>query len=448
MLRRLGVIGPIAVLALLAATLPAFACSCIVDDPRDTLRDADGAFIGTLLSQRPVDPDEPFGNHIYTFQVDEEIKGEFSDTEEVRSASQESACALAVEEGEQTGLFLYETRGNWHSISCSQTSPRALREAASPLPEPNGVRPTRMILGGSFGRARVMALDKRGRTLDYGFRGDRDVTDLDLCPGGKRFVEISRTYPGRPHFAVRRVSTLAETRDVVLSFGPGRDVIGLHCRNRKASRALVFVTEYGEDGKIYELRKRAMVQLHKNVEARYAVFHGRFAYLSGKNQRLWRLNLKTGASRLLYESERPLSEPELNRDGSYLAVIQDGGWDPNRRARLVLVRLSDGRVRSRRVVREAGNTYAKLEWAGRKRVVFMYAGNGGSRVFDLRLQVLGKFGRWSPDGSGDAVVGNRLYGAYYGRLQKVRLPDGAIKRGRDLPSPVHYDLIAVPPLVV
>lgn len=153
--------------ALIATASPASACSCAPGDARESLRRADAAIIGTLLSQTPYGQ----GSAIYKFTVDEAVKGEFGQTADVESADNGAACGLEVPIGGQTGLFLDGSHAvGWHSSLCQQISPRELREAAEPMPAPDGDGPIKMIAGGNWGEMGLFALDSEGRTLMYGKR--------------------------------------------------------------------------------------------------------------------------------------------------------------------------------------------------------------------------------------------------------------------------------------
>src|SRR3712207_2074538 len=72
-MRRSLVIVALAGLAVLAAALPATACSCYPGDPRDQFYEADAAIVGEYVGSRPSEDADEY-EAIYTFNVLEEWK--------------------------------------------------------------------------------------------------------------------------------------------------------------------------------------------------------------------------------------------------------------------------------------------------------------------------------------------------------------------------------------
>ncbi len=176
-------LAPLVVLAFvgaLAATVqPAHACSCAIVDPRSTLSEAEGAFVGTLVARR----DEPSGEATLVFRLVERVKGAMGSTVEVRSAGSGAVCGVEARIGQTIGLFLDRREGRWHGSLCWQVEPDAMRDAARPLPRPTGNGPAAFVVAGTFGKGRLMALDSRLRALAYG-RGRGTAVALSACPGG------------------------------------------------------------------------------------------------------------------------------------------------------------------------------------------------------------------------------------------------------------------------
>ena len=107
----------------------------------------------------------------------------------MRSSSNGASCGLEVGVGQRIGLLLdMADDGAWTSGLCAQIDPDVLLKAAEPLPPPDGVGPVRFVVGGNLGENRLMALDRKGRTLGYG-TGDGDARDVDVCPGAARVLE-------------------------------------------------------------------------------------------------------------------------------------------------------------------------------------------------------------------------------------------------------------------
>lgn len=123
-------LATLVVLAMGAAVLvpvePAAATSCIKGDPRASLTGADAAFIGALVSRRPVASQEYWPEEILTFRVDETAKGNLGKLVEVRSLVGPSYVPGL---GEEVGVFLWASEGGFATDGCSYVSPEQLRLA-------------------------------------------------------------------------------------------------------------------------------------------------------------------------------------------------------------------------------------------------------------------------------------------------------------------------------
>lgn len=440
------------------------ACSCAQGDPRDQFAAAEGAFVGTFIDSRPAEPPDPAGGFssmddtIYSFRLDEEYKGELGepgDVVEVHSAADGASCGLEAQTGQDYGLFLEvrESDGVWTSSLCSQVPPRTMREAASPLPEPNGEGPLKMLVGGSFGEAQVMGLDARGRTLGYGFGGS-DVFQIDVCPGGERALEIAQDYPERPHLFVRDLSTFRTVRELAMPYGrgsdnPRQDPSALDCRSRTGRRAVVFSTSYNEPearSLVLEIEGRDAEVLYQGT-GRSATFASRHLYMQEGTfgRELVRLSLRTGRTQQVASLPRKYSGTlALSPDERRLAGIAYPDYDDieTKPTLFYTVDVSGGRstVRTRRLV--TGEANASAAWLSSRRPVVFMEYPGPSKVFNLRLRTVARFGRWPA--REPAIVGHRAVGTGWdGSLYKVRLPGGEVRRVRRLPSPVTYTLEAV-----
>ncbi len=442
---------------------PARACSCAPGDPRDSFARADGAFIGTFLEKHLAEPPDPNGGFssgddtIYSFRLDEEYKGELGepgDIVEVHSAFSGASCGLETQEGRQYGLFLQRRDdGAWSSSLCSQTSPEEMREAASPLPAPTGEGPLRMLVGGSFGDAQVIGLDSRGRTLAYGY-GGTDVYRMDVCPGGRRALEIGQTYPEPPHVFVRDLSTFEVVREVELPYGrrqryPRQDPTAFDCRDRLGRRVVIFSTDYREPeakSLLLKIAGRTGTILHTGT-GRSATFVGRYVYLQeGRWGRdLVRVSLRGGAERPVIKLPARFSSVLVaSPDGEKLAGIASPAWDrmETDATDFYIVDVSARRATLRTRSLGSGEIYGYPGWMNARRpVAFMSSERG--RVFDLRLRTVSRFGRWNA--YQPTIIGRAAFGTGYdAELLKVRLPDGEVRKVRDLPSPVAYSVVKVP----
>ncbi len=207
----------VAVLALagLAGSVnPAQACSCLPPDPWTYLQQSDGAFVGHLIDRRDIGN----GRVALTFSVERALKGQIGRTVEVRTSGGGAACGIEASVGERVGLFLTREGQTWIGDLCRQVEPEDLLTAVAPLPAPNGRGAPAMYVGGRFGRARVLALDTRGRTLAYGF-GPGTTQLLSPCPGGKRVAEVILVYEGN-QLVIRDARTLRIVRQA--RCGPAR----------------------------------------------------------------------------------------------------------------------------------------------------------------------------------------------------------------------------------
>lgn len=451
MSRLLRVLSVVCILVVLPIQ-PAKACSCFYGDPRDRFQAADGAFVGTFVESHPVEPNPSSSgaDTVYTFLLDEEHKGELGepgDTVEVHAPLSGASCGLETTTGEQYGIFLYirESDGAWASSLCSQVSPETMREGASPLPAPTSEGPVRFVAGGSFGDTQTTFLDANGETVGYG-SGDRDVEHVAGCRGGVRVVEVGRLYPKAPVLVVRDVSSFDVVRSVKLPIGRGKrfrnlSVGGVHCLGESGRRSVVFATNYARKGVLLEIHRGDVRVLHEGT-GRSVAFAGQWAYVADRvdGHGLTRVSLRTGAERA--ELELPgnyTSELAPSPDGTKLAGVAYPPYERNEEqpTKLFVLDLRNGRVRATSL--GTGERHAHVLWQSDDRVVLFVNYPDASRVYDMDLEVRGRFGRW--DGHHSVIVGDTAYGVDYdGRLWEVDLPDGTPALSRRLPSPVVYDL--------
>ena len=458
MSRVLRVLCIVCVLLILPLS-PAKACSCVNGDPRDMFNAADGAFVGTFVESHPVEPnpDNSGADTIYTFTLDEEYKGELGepgDLLEIHAPLSGASCGIEAHPGEDYGLFLtLRDDGEWSSSLCSQVSPERMREAASPLPAPTSEGPVRLIAGGSFGDTQTMMLDGRGRTVDYG-AGELEVSYVDPCKGGKRVLEVGRLYPDPYKLMVRDVSSGEVVRSVTRPFGPGQRfrsmwIGALGCMSEDGRRAVVFATSQREPEAKSILLKVVGSDtrvLHEGT-GRAVTFGDRVGFMQQGDwgRDLTRISLRTGAERSLIRLPARFStELALSPDGTKLGGVAFPAYDETDKkpARIYTVDLSGGRATLRTQSLGTGERYAYVAWMSDRRLVMFTSYPDQSRVFNLRLRAVDRFGRW--DAHAPALIGRTAYGVDWdGRLIRVQLPDGEIEVVRRLPSPVVFDLEAV-----
>lgn len=315
-----------------------------------------------------------------------------------------------------------------------------------------------MLVGGSFGDTQLMALDGRGRTLAYG-SGDREVYHADVCPGSKRSVEIAQTYPDPPVLMVRELPSLDVVKRIELPYGrgqtfPRQSAAGVSCRTTFARRAVIFSTNYNEPralGMLLSVRGQEATVLYEG-SGRAAVFGDRAAYLSAGDwgRQLVKVSLRTGRDRHVATLPgRYQLSLSLSPDGQRIAGIGMPSWEEmdSEPTLFYTVKVGDRPARVRTRSLGTGEMYGHAAWmTGRRPVAFM-EGPGPSRVFDLRLRPVSRFGQWPA--RPPVVVGRVAFAPGYGgyesaALYKVRLPRGEVRIRRTLPSPLAYTIVEVP----
>jgi hypothetical protein len=431
---RLAVlIGSVAV-ALALGLESAQACTCARLDVRETLSRADAAFIGILTGRRPAPPSPPFSSDVFTFRVDDVVKGTLRGSVEVWSSSYSASCGLEIGVGERIGLFLSRDGNRWTSLLCWQVSPAALREAER-RPAPDGRGPVRFLVGGGFGDARLLALDARGRTLGYGSGGGATKL-LSVCPRGGRAVELVDALPER--VAVRDVRTLSVIREVALP--AGNVAADVYCRDAGARDVYVFAKrQAGASSVIFHLRDGAIRESYLG-SAQSTVFRGNSVYLNEgvEGREIVRFDLTSGARRSLATSPLGLKSLAISPRGARLAGLHSGQGSQRAANRLVVLRVDrPGPVRS---VGLASSPWlqAELIWLDEIRVAVFLARWAGT-VFDHRLRRLSRLKRWWA--ADTEVVSGVAYGVVLPAtpsgqawLQSARLPNGVTRRLRSFPG--------------
>jgi hypothetical protein len=438
---RLALTLAAAAAALCLGVESAHACSCVRLDARQGLSSADAAFVGTLLERRPepapppTGPAVPIGRAIFTFRVDEAVKGALGESVEVWSSGSSASCGLEVAVGQQIGLFLRRDGTRWTSGLCWQVRPAALREAARPLPEPDGRGPVRFLVGGGFGGARLLALDAQGRTLGYG-AGSGSTTLLSICPRGRRAVEIVGTDPARA--AVRDVRTHRILREV--SLPRGGTPASVFCGDERAENVYVFArpTQTGSSA-ILHVGPAATTVLYEG-SGQAAAFRGNVAYLSAgdRGRELVRVNLRSGKRKSLVGTRFGIAHLAVSPSGKRIVGVEVSEGSRPVRARLTLVELARSRPKARSVSLPALSFYGDLAWLDEARIaVFSY--REFADVFDTRLRRVGRLRGW--DAHDSLVAGRFAYGIArpsaavdQASLQVAKLPNGAARRVRVFPG--------------
>ncbi len=419
-------------LAALAAGLvlagAALACSCAPVDARDALERSDGAIVGTL-TERVVDGEEA----VHTFQVETAVKGAIGATVNVRSHRDGATCGLEIPVGGRVGLFLTRDGAEWRASLCDQVDPDELLAAAQPLPAPTSAGPVALVVGGSFGEVRTVALDEQGRVVAYG-DGQGDTVDLSVCPDGGRAVELVAV-AGEASTEYRLEVRDLATMEIVATLAPvdwrNGYAAAIRCLEPDGLEAAAFVRSdvgperllvVGTDGS----------RLVWRGEATEGSLGPRRAYLCrGENGRTAvAVALTSGAERAMARLPRftgPLTPSPGGRFLAGVAVDWNDFTDPQP-ARAVLVDTKTGAVRTAPL----GGPYATAKplWLGAKRVVVVPSGGelDRVRVFDPALRERG-VGDWAFTQDA-ALLNGRLIGLVAPFLVAAPSPTGRFAGAR------------------
>jgi hypothetical protein len=109
-------------------------------EPRAVVGGGDAAFVGRLVNVRRLHPlpvptgpfpapviISPGDPAIFTFRVDERIKGNLPEVVDVLSAGSSAICGLSHRIGVPLGLLLHFRNGGWHASMFDEYEPDVLR---------------------------------------------------------------------------------------------------------------------------------------------------------------------------------------------------------------------------------------------------------------------------------------------------------------------------------
>jgi hypothetical protein len=435
-MRRTTLLAAAIAIVATVAVERASACSCFPQDPRRALARADGAFVGRLVSRRVVGP-----GAVFTFRVERRIKGALGRTVQVHSAANDAACGLLVRPQGRIGLFLDRSGRRWHSSLCQQIAPEALIAAAGPLPRPDGRGPVELLVGGSFGTARLLALDRQGRTIRYGL-GPGSTVDLDVCPGAELAVEVvaPETRLGRRRIDVRRIGDLRLVHTLPVTVGPEEFATVVSCRDRLAGDVLVQVTDFdGEDVRLLRVRTGGPPELLRRGATSVADGGDRVYLADGG--RLLELTLGSEAVREVARIPAETGALALSPDRTRIAgIAAELDVDDPVAARAVLVELATGETR----VQAVGDPDVSGEvfWLDPARLVFLPSYSFATALtLDTSLRTLAAFSGWVVSAS--TVAGDTAWGISTGLLRRAELPGGPQRVARVFFSPQTSAIAAV-----
>jgi hypothetical protein len=414
--------------ALVHADLAA-ACTCADRDERDRLEQGEVGLLGRVL-QREEREREPnlVESYVYRLRVTRGVGARLGS--EVTLVAPEDGCGpppLAV--GERLAAFVRRGRGRWTTHGCSIVDPSEFQRALTPYPRARGRGRLALLAAGSFGDARVLALDRRGRILGYG-PGQGEVREISVCPGEHRAAEL--VVRGRGLWvAVRdlrtlRVVSVSRVPASGSSVDPGSATVD--CADAVAASVHAAVREY------LPARRLDLVRLYRAASPRaehlatargYTVeLAADVAYVGG-SRRLVAVELGTGAERPLAAARSP-HILGLSPGGRLLAVF-DGD-------RLRLVPVAGGAERSRRI-----RYGEELVWLSADR--FLFRAGGEARVYDTELDLLRRYRFFRA--YGQALTGGTVFGTDRFDLRSLELGSGARRTVSRLPDRGILDLVGL-----
>jgi hypothetical protein len=335
-----------------------------------------------------------------------------------------SSCTFDWKVGQRVGAFLYRTRGRWTTGLCSLSTAAELERATRPYPGAVGRGRVALLAGGSFGDARLMALDARGRILGYGF-GQGSVRRISVCPGGRVAAELLDRGRQRTLVAVRSLESL----EVLSTADVPRHTTELTCAD--PAGATVYAGGIDHGGR--PVRGRA--EVHRvtgstltgvvDRPAEQLVLGPGAAYLWSR-ARILAAGLEDGGERTLVRMGQP-HQMVPSPSGERLAVQGGDG-------RLRLVDLASGTVRSRGL--RAAWAFA---WLGPDRLIARIGTAAVVLDGSLRSQRRHEFG----EAFGQATLENTVFGVDRYRLVQLDLDSGRTRTAARLPDRGIAELVAV-----
>lgn len=465
---------------------PALACSCMPIDAASTLGEVPAAFVGTVVDVSNAENPREFEEVVFTFRVDEWIKGDLGDTVEMRSSSSGASCGFEMGPGQQSGIIVRDAAGPLSGGLCDRVDAGVLRLAAAPIPAPTGSGALSLLVAGSFGGSGLIALNSDGDVLGYGPHPTDDAfyfPRISVCPGARTVVELV----GDDSIYVRDLATLqvvSEGRVDAPQPESGYTYFNsLACRNEDATDLLVFgISEvFGEEGDLseeeyFDAQTGVVYRLGPGgFEPFYAgAFGGEgpevligpdtaVAPSGFRDPKLIALDLNTAETRELYRYERTTGAEDapfvegmaMSPSGGFVATLDAnfvrGGVD-------YYLTVFDLEADEPVVGRAKMLEFGQIVWVDDGTIAYvlnfhLHDEEGGEvaaeksgtvqlfRASDLEL--VGEWAGWTADGP--VVIDGRLYGVTHPGSTLVSAPaaSGPVVELRGFPGSVQ-GLIAVP----
>jgi hypothetical protein len=430
-------LAAVALVAMAAAVMTwadsAGACSCANRDERDRLEEGEIGVLGKVLEartlERTVAGQRLVSAYEYLLRVERGVGARFGSAAVVRVPA--DGCEPApTEVGQRLAAFVRERRFGWLTHGCSLADPANFERALLPYPRARGHGRLALLAGGSFGTARTIALDARGRILGYGFGGG-EVQNISVCPGSERTVEMVASR-GRFSLAVRDLHSLELLWSTALpmratDISPDRAVV--HCADPGAAAVYAGVRDYIRKTRFDRTRIFSATASGTGLIATlhgYAVAFGNGVAFVGDSKRLASVDLSTGVARRLTRVRFP-QLLAASPDGRWLAVYD--------RDKLRLIDLAGGGERVLTV--QYGGAIA---WLSDDRFLFRRGGEG--RVYDTELKLRRRYPFFRL--LGEAHHGDRLFGMAGFELRSLDLSTGSRRSVAQLPDRGILELVGVP----
>ncbi len=419
-------------LVLVGLLMPvARACSCGGENPRDALARTDAAIVGVVLShtevgRRGVDQED------WHVRVEESFKGKLRGEIVVRSdGPDEHTCGLRLDVGQRIGLFISGIDGRFYSSNCEKVAADVMRRASEPLAPPNGEGPP-MFLARTRGEHELATLDARGRVLLYA--GSAYEPRFDVCLGGSWAAEIDIGWDERrfkPYVAVGRRELVSmklrdahrlarfETSvrsdelyvdDVRCRDPEAKDIYVLGQRQESIGPAILLRIQDGRADVVLEDEPVTSIEFAPTRAVAYLAMGDRDIGYA-----LEELDLITRERRRLTAMRGPVSGLVVDPTGTKLAGAENSESGP--KVSLFTFDLATEEIKRSRQPRTVP------VWVGDGLAAPHHTGQG-LRVYDVQMRLIAS----KPDWKGPAVaVGERIYGAWGGKLHSTAPGDGPIR---------------------
>ena len=352
-------------------------------EPRAVVAEADAAFTGTLVAVTAKEPRSlnSFAPYVFTFAVEEELKGGLGSRVEVTSSLGGASCGGHDGTIGRRGAYVLSRRDDvWGPWGMTEVTPETLRRGLLPLPNPDGIGPAAFVAGGRFGLVRSAVLDASGRTLHYGY-GHGAVTALSVCPGRKVVAELIRLGES-VRLALRQLPSLDVVRETeVRVAGFGETVV---CRSRDGSDVLAAIAIYGQrrqEAQLVRINAVGSRILETAPSLAFAV-RGTSVYATLSDGTLVVRELGSGTRRIVPRVGVALRGMSVSPDGRFVAGFTG--------ETLAVVDLRRGST-----AEKLHRGYpVQTRWTGRTTLAAWSRGSGSFELFDPGLRRLQPAWKW------------------------------------------------------